>query len=203
MRNLITLALVTTVAVACAPIVAPTPDAGQPSDAGTGTGAFDCEYPPKPYGAQVNKKLEPFELTTCDGTPYHFVNDGFCESTVTVVSIAAGWCQPCMLESSQLTERITEPYRDRGVRVIQVLVQDPDYGPPDQAFCEDWVAEYGLTNIELLDPAGALQGYFPSGSLPSTVIVDSHGVIRHREDGVSEGLNTLRAEIEDLLEELE
>lgn len=195
------LLLLAAAALACGSGVKPPGSQPKPDDGAGVENPFPCAYPTSGYGSSLNKVLEPFTLPQCDGTPYSFVNEEFCASKLTVLSIAAGWCQPCMVESAMLTERVTNAYRDRGVRVLQVLIQNPAYGPPDRAFCEKWVADYNLVNVELMDVDGVIAPQFPSGSLPSTVIIDATGTIRHKEDGVSEGLDTLRAEIERLLEE--
>jgi hypothetical protein len=193
------------------PPVEPGPaDTGSPpsEDAGTGVDARDpslpsCDYPQAgPYGSRVTAAFEPFVAETCAGDDWRFYSQEFCDSTFTVISIAAGWCNPCRYESSQLTAQVTEAYRDRGVRVIQVLVQDEDYMSADQAYCEAWVSMYGLTNTELLDPFNATGIDFPDGSLPSTIIVDRQGIIRFRENGATEGLVSLRAKLDMLLAEL-
>jgi hypothetical protein len=191
-------------AVACAP-AAPPPESAPDAGGDPAEQAKTCpdNYPTADdspgYGASKGKNLEPFTLPQCDGTPYSFLNADFCASTFTVISVAAGWCAPCQAESAVMTDRLTNAYKDRGVRVIQILLQDPQYREPDQAFCEQWVAEYGLTNVELMDKDGQIAPLFPSGSLPSTLIVDSKGRIVHREDGFSEGLNTIRAKLDQLL----
>ena len=174
-------------------------------DAGTMmTTDLSCgEIPGEPYGVSVGRVIEPFTLASCtEGGDYAFYNEDWCDSNLTVISIAAGWCPPCIAESRQLTDRVTEAYRDRGVRVIQVLVQDEEYRAPDLAYCEGWVDRFGLTNIELIDPTGVTQIYFPGNSLPSTIIVDSDGVIRFRENGATEGLVSLTSELDELLADM-
>ena len=175
-------------------------DTGPGDDAGEGM--YPCAYPDPPYGTRAGRQFEPFTLEACDGTQYDFVNDEYCDPshTLTVISIAAGWCPPCIAESEQLTEEITERYRDQGVRVIQVLTQTEEYNAPDGAWCDAWVERFNLTNVELIDPDQITGIYFPDGVLPSTIIVDNTGTIRFRENGATEGLVSLRAAIEDVLE---
>ncbi|MCS6797365.1 MAG: TlpA family protein disulfide reductase [Myxococcota bacterium] len=177
--------------------------AGLDLDAGTSVDASPprCMAPPEPYGTSLGRRLRPFELQQCDGTPYAFYNEHWCDpaTRLTVINIAAEWCGPCREESRSLTARITEPYRSRGVRVIQILVQDAEYGPPDLALCRRWVETFGLTNIELIDPEQRTQIYFPGNSLPATIIVDHEGIIQFRENGASEGLVTLQAALDRLL----
>lgn len=186
-------------ALACAPATNPpeeTPDAGE-------TPTNECVYPTTGYGSSVGKKFEPFVLPDCDGNDYDFVNDGWCDAKLTVLSIAAEWCSPCQQESSKMTEYITRPYKDRGVRVIQVVIQNKTGGAPDSKLCKEWVDRFNLENVELIDPEGLIAGGFPSGSLPSTLVVDRAGIIRHREDGFSSGdpFVGLRAKLDELLAE--
>lgn len=178
-------------------------DAGGGPEVDSGPASMCSDPPSEPYGVSVGRKLEPFTLQNCaDGSEYSFYNDQYCESSFTVISIAAGWCPPCIMESTQLTERVTEAYRDQGVRVIQILTQTDTYDAPSLAYCEGWVSRFGLTNIELIDPSQITQIYFPGNSLPSTIIVDSEGVIRFRENGATEGLVSLTSKLDELLAEM-
>ena len=187
----------------------PTPDAGPMVTPDTGPGMeFSCAYPPAPYGASTGRTFESFTLTNCaDGTPFSFYNEDYCSGSVlTVVSIAAGWCGPCRLESAMLEEHINQVYGPMGVRVIQIVVQTDDYSAASIEYCQDWVDTYGLSNIELTDPFGMTQRYFPDNSLPSTLIIDHRpgheAEIRFRENGVSDGLISLRAKLDELLAEM-
>jgi hypothetical protein len=176
-------------------------DAGPPPD---DAGPVDmCMAPDGPYGTAVGRRLEPFELMTCSGELFRFYDEEWCDPALrlSIINIAAGWCGPCILESRQLTDEITEPYRSRGVRVIQILVQTEDYSAPDGAYCQDWVDTFRLTNIELYDPTQITEIYFPDGVLPSTIIVDQEGTIRFRENGASMGLVSLKARLDALLAE--
>lgn len=173
------------------------PDAGD-TDAGSSACAGD---PGEPYGTSEGSHLVPFTLSQCDGTPYSFYGEaeGFCDATFTVIVMSAGWCGPCRVEATQMQARLVEAYADQGVRVITSIIQNDDYEAPDLAFCQGWTDQYGLTNAVVIDPTQETSIYFPAGSLPATVIVDSEGVIRHREYGTTTGLATIRAALDALL----
>jgi hypothetical protein len=109
---------------------------------------------------------------------------------------------------------IPDGFKEQFAQARQLLVQDPAYHVPDAAFCNQWVTTHGLSvtptmagshydltsgNIELLDPAQISNIYFPDGSLPSTLIVDSHGIIRFHENGESPDLASLTSELDSLL----
>jgi hypothetical protein len=160
---------------------------------------------PDIFGSSEGTYFPDVTIPQCDGTPYSFYNDEYCAEShrFTVVSIAALWCVPCQEESRQLAARISAPYADRGVRLLQVIV---DGTPPGSSFtpaqCQQWVTTYGLVNTELMDPGSLIVGSsFPSGSLPSTLIVDENGLIRYREDGATPNLVTLTTALDSLLAE--
>ena len=182
-----------------------TNDAGTGSDAATSDGGVIllddggmCDIPQGPYGTRVGAKFAPITLNTCDNQPYEFYNQDFCSAKLTVFGIAAGWCGPCMQESMQLHRIISQGFAGR-VRLIQTLIQDPNYRAPNSAFCNQWKTTYGLTNTELMDPSQLTNIYFPDGSLPSTVIVDGDGIIQYRENGVSENLQDIVDKLNQLL----
>ncbi len=172
------------------------PDASQQDDAGP-----TCGDPGTGYGTSVGRNFFPFTLPRCDDTPFEFYGEeeGFCDSTFTVVTMAAGWCQPCRLEAQQTQAQLVEAYADQGVRVVVAVIQDNNYAAPDADFCQSWVDQYGLTNPVVYDVTQETGIYFPAGSLPANLIVDSRGVIVHREYGVSESLQTIRAKLDQLL----
>lgn len=167
-------------------------------DAG-GAGPLCDRIPTTLFGTSEGRRLENFTLPQCDNVDYTLYNEDFCDPdhTLTVISIAAEWCGPCQEESRLFTDTISIPYAPRGVRLIQVIIQNASYGPPDLNLCNRWVRQFNLThNIEVIDPSGVIAPAFPSGSLPSTLILDETGTIIHREDGAAPGLVTLRAELD-------
>ncbi len=177
-------------------------DMGTPMDEDLGTpDALSCQdrVPTSGFGAIPGRNLSGFTLQDCSGADYSFYNESFCENQLTVISIAAGWCPPCIAESMQLEAEINDFYAGQGVRVIQILTQTADYSAPDLAYCQGWVDRFGLSNVELIDPAQLTGIFFPDNALPSTIIVDSQGVIRFRENGASDGLTSLKSAIDEVL----
>lgn len=193
----------TAIVAACgaSPPPAGEPDAGPMMLVDAGPPPDGCGPPSEPYGTSEGRNFRPFTLNRCDGTPFSFYGEaeGFCDASFTVLTMAAGWCGPCIVESQQLEERLVQAYADERVRVIQVLIQDDNYEAPSGAFCQSRVDRFGLTNPVLVDPEQITQVYFPAGSLPATLIVDAAGVIRHREYGTSTGLATITAALDRLL----
>jgi len=83
------------------------------------------------------------------------------------------------------------------VRVLQVIIQDPNRMPGTPAFCRSWQERYRLTNRMLVDPAGTVRR-FASGNLPGAVIFDHTGRIRYV--GHAASLNAIRYQIDSILD---
>lgn len=176
------------------------PEASMPEDASNDVQATSCSYPPGPYGSDEGRLFRPFVLPNCDGSgDFHFDDQSFCDASATVIVIAAGWCRPCQIEAPMIQELITEGYRDRGVRVITVYFQNPDYSPPTMRYCNQWRDSFGLTNTMVIDPMGVTQIYVPGLAFPANLIVDRHGRIRYRQYGTSSGLSDLRDALDAVL----
>lgn len=181
-----------------------TPDAGSTEvDAGAAPTDTGPTYPVGTYGSSVGALLRPFELEACnragEEAMWRFDRNGFFDANLTVISIAAGWCVPCQNETMQMQQQIVERYADRGVRVVQLLVQNPDRSAITRNFCNTWVNRYNLTIPELMDPTFITQPFVPNTAFPGNVIVDRCGRIRWREYGSTQGLASLREAIEDVL----
>jgi hypothetical protein len=169
----------------------PPVDGGGDVDAGGDTDAGPiCAHvvPTSGFGSHIGTKFADLTLPRCDsggaGTDYQFYGQDYCTNELTVFTLAAGWCNPCNLESDQLNAQLINPYGPRGVRVVQVLVQDDSFNVPTQSFCNNWISRHHITNdVTVMDPDGLTQIYNPMNSLPATLIVDGDGVIQFRLNG--------------------
>lgn len=156
-------------------------------------------YPPGPYGSEINQRLRPFTLNTCDNTPWSFAGENWENSSMTVIIISAGWCVPCQREAAQIQGQLVEPYRDRGVRVVGVLVQDAQRNAITPSFCNTWVTRYNMQIPMLQDPRFVLQPFVPNAAFPGNLIVDRQGRIRWRQYGTDMSLSAIRAAIDEVL----
>ncbi len=179
---------------------AATPDASVTSDtpAATDARASTNMYPPGPYGSRTCARFEPFTLNRCDGTPWSFAQDDFFTSTATVVIIGAVWCVPCQMEARQIESELG-PYRERGVRIVQILVQNADRTAITSGPCQAWVDRYQLQIPELMDPQQTLQPYYPGLAFPGNIIVDRNGRIRYRAYGTEAGLTAIKGALDEVL----
>jgi len=92
---------------------------------------------------------------------------------VVVLNFWASWCAPCRLEAPGL-RRVSERYRERGVRFLGVDYRD------DDAAARAFVGEFHLRYPSVSDPSGSLADDYELIGFPTTVIIDPAGTIRYR-----------------------
>jgi DsbE subfamily thiol:disulfide oxidoreductase len=122
--------------------------------------------------AEVENTPAPdFELLSLDGgTPIALSSF---RGHVVVLNFWASWCAPCRLEAPGL-RRVSERYRDRGVRFLGVDYRD------DEAAARAFVEEFRLPYPSVSDPSGSLAHDYELIGFPTTFIIDPAGTIRYR-----------------------
>lgn len=178
-------ALVMTLMVAGALFAGCGDDGGSMTDMDGGTSSMlTCEPPTSGFGTSEGRKISPLTLRACDGSAYEFYNQDYCDAELTVMIMAAGWCNPCIQESMAIESDLNDVYGDR-VRVIQVIIQKEDGSAPDAAYCSAWRDRFGLSNIVAYDANNATGAYFNSDALPTSMIIDGDGTYLLRTSGIS------------------
>ncbi len=116
---------------------------------------------------------------------------------ICLINFWASWCGPCAVELPQLN-RLATDYKGKPFRVIAVNVD------PDSASARKLLTHLGLTDppLDLLwDPQSKAVSAYNIESMPSSFIVDEHGLVRfvhagfHRHDPAA-----WRNEIDSLLQ---
>jgi thiol-disulfide isomerase/thioredoxin len=150
----------------------------------SGTTPPPCLPAKEPLGADPAKgeSFPDVDLTTCDGAKVT-LDTLRCQSTIMLVSIGAGWCQPCIEETPSL-ETASIELRDEGIGVVQVLFQDAMANPATTLFCTKWVDQFALTMPVFIDPVGDTLGPFEAAAAPFNVVVDRDGKVLWAEVGV-------------------
>lgn len=95
---------------------------------------------------------------------------------VAVLTFWASWCAACRSETDDL-RRLSASYRPRGVRFLGVDHRD-DRGPA-RAF----IRAYDPGYPSVFDPKGDLLAAYRAVGLPSTFVIDRHGLIRYMSIG--------------------
>ena len=122
----------------------------------------------------IGKPAGGFTLTAFDGTPLSLEQ---LRGRVVVVNFWASWCYPACYEEAPALERAWKQYRDRGVMLIGVNIQDKE--EPAKKF----LAEFGYTFPNAPDPAGRVSVDYGVYGVPETFFIDRGGRVRFKHVG--------------------
>jgi cytochrome c biogenesis protein CcmG/thiol:disulfide interchange protein DsbE len=136
----------------------------------------------------VGKPASAFSLTTFDGQPLTLAG---LRGRVVVLNFWASWCYPACYEEAPVLEAGWHAYRDRGVVVVGVAIQDT----PEAA--QGFIRRFGLTFPTAPDPKGTVSIDYGVYGVPETFVIDRRGMIRKKhvgaltEDGLREAVEPL------------
>jgi len=122
----------------------------------------------------VGRPAPPFRLAAFDGTP---VSLDALRGQVLVLNFWASWCYPACYEEAPVLEAAWRAYRERGVAVLGVDIQDTD----EKA--GRFIAQFGLTFPNAPDPKGTVSIDYGVYGVPETFVIDRRGVIRVKHVG--------------------
>jgi cytochrome c biogenesis protein CcmG, thiol:disulfide interchange protein DsbE len=122
----------------------------------------------------VGRPAAAFALTAFDGTP---VTLGTLRGKVVVVNFWASWCNPACYEEAPVLERAWRTYRERGVVVVGVDMQDT----PEAA--QAFIRRFALTFPNAPDHGGKFAVEYGGDGVPETFFVDREGTIRAKHVG--------------------
>jgi peroxiredoxin len=118
------------------------------------------------------------------------------KGTVVVLDFWASWCVPCKKELPAL-ETQAKKWAEAGQKVVVVgvgLDKDRENG-------EKLVRQLGLKAIKILwDPDGKVPAAYDIPTMPTSVVIDARGIVKHVHAGFASGdEKKLAAEVEALL----
>ncbi len=136
------------------------------------------------YGFRVNPREIPspligqpaagFALETFPGTRLSLPS---LHGNVVVVNFWASWCYPACYEEAPVFERSWRAYRDRGVTIIGVDIQDTP------AAAQKFIQDFGLTFPIGPDPGGRVSIDYGVYGVPETFFLDRQGRVRVKHVG--------------------
>ena len=88
----------------------------------------------------------------------------------------ASWCAPCR-QSFPWMQTLKNTYQDQGLTIVAVNLD------ADRADAEKFLNQFKPTFDVRFDPDGALAETFKVKSMPSSVLIDRHGVTRYTHMG--------------------
>jgi cytochrome c biogenesis protein CcmG, thiol:disulfide interchange protein DsbE len=92
---------------------------------------------------------------------------------VVVLNFWATWCPPCVEETPSLV-RMTARFKDKGVVVLAVSIDD------DDAAYHRFLKEYGVNMVTVRDEARKAASLYGTFGWPETYVIDRNGVIRRK-----------------------
>lgn len=122
----------------------------------------------------LGKPASPFALTTFDGKP---ISLDSLRGQVVVVNFWASWCVPACYDEAPSLERAWRAYRDRGVVLIGVNIQDKE--EPARRF----LTQFGHTFPNAPDPSGRVSVDYGVYGVPETFFIDRKGQMRFKKVG--------------------
>lgn len=96
-----------------------------------------------------------------------------------IVTIWATWCPSCRDEFPELTA-LYNRLQHQGLRVLAVNERDQEN---DDAAVDRFVAEFAPSFPVLIDPRGASRRAYHVIGLPTTIFIDTSGVIQRFHSG--------------------
>lgn len=142
-----------------------------------------CRAAQEPLGTEpaLGHSFPDVPLTDCEGNR-GTLREVRCANDLTIVSIGAGWCKPCLEETPDL-QAAYEALRQENIGVVQIVFQDGQAAPASTAYCKKWVETFALTFPVFVDPPANSVALFDSAATPLNVMLDQHGRVLWSELG--------------------
>jgi peroxiredoxin len=118
-----------------------------------------------------------FTLPRMDGSALRL---GEQRGQVVMLNFWASWCAPCKQEMPHLN-RLYDKYRDAGFVLLGVNVDD------DPRKANEAAARMGLRFPVLLDGGKTVSRLYDLNAMPTTVVIDRDGRVRHVHQGYRNG----------------
>jgi cytochrome c biogenesis protein CcmG/thiol:disulfide interchange protein DsbE len=122
----------------------------------------------------VGRPAAAFSLTTFDGKPLTL--EGL-HGQVVVLNFWASWCYPACYEEAPVLEAGWRAYRERGLVVVGVDIQDTEEA------ARRFMDQFKLTFPNAPDPKGKVSIDYGVYGVPETFVIDRQGRIRAKHVG--------------------
>lgn len=114
-----------------------------------------------------------------------------------LVNYWATWCAPCLMEFSEVPEKILKPFKDKNFVFIPIAIGENKEKVSAKMI---QMKKYNVDFNVGIDPNKEIWNKYASGSIPKNFVIDKNGVIRYISIGNSEGsIDKLATEIKKLI----
>jgi thiol-disulfide isomerase/thioredoxin len=127
---------------------------------------------------KLGDRAHDFSLPSLDGKSVKLSD---LKGAVVIVDFWASWCGPCKKELPAL-DRIAAKYS--GKVVVLAVNIDKERKKADAFLAQ---AKVSAATTILLDPEGKVAAAYDVPTMPSSYVVDSHGIIKHVQAGFKSG----------------
>ncbi len=133
---------------------------------------------PSTFAAMVPSSAAPdFTLRTVDGPNVRLQEQ---RGQVVLVNFWATWCGPCRQEMPQLN-KLYDKYHAAGFNLLGINIDD------DSRRAGDVAHKLGLRFPVLLDSEKTVSRLYDLSTMPTTVLIDRNGSVRHVHNGYLAG----------------
>jgi DsbE subfamily thiol:disulfide oxidoreductase len=139
----------------------------------------------------IGKPAAAFSLTTFSGAPVSLES---LRGKIVVLNFWASWCVPACYDEAPTLERTWREYKDKGVTVVGVDIQDKEEA------AREFLSRFGHSFPNAPDPKGRVAVDYGVYGVPETFFIDRKGRVRFKEVGALTD-DTARRHLEVLLKE--
>lgn len=137
--------------------------------------AYGFRTDPKAIPSPLVQKPAPeFRLTAYGGGE---ISLAALKGKPVVLNFWASWCYPACYEEAPLLEATWRKFRDQGLMVVGVDIQDKE------ANAQEFIRRFGFTFPNVPDPGSKVSIDYGVYGVPETFFVDRHGRIAYKHVG--------------------